>query len=478
MKEKYNLVLGLTCLGFFASCGEKKLTVTDLSTDSEPISRVESSTSGISEEEYSKLADSYTDLLEKSKNLVESYGTLKENHDKQTLLLQDQIDTQKKAVCSIIDDNCRIDGLQEDLDAAIKKYNDVLTQFYAEKTELTTLSDSLTNAVEVLHTFEQENLNFLSRLERDSVIFYDKSLASQKQKIITDKTNDIVKKNGRLASLRKLLFSTFTAAALSKKVDIATVRLLLTTVTKDAKKATTAEANPSSFKGLEGKVVIGSATSGKTTIKDRASLKEDYAGMYDNSAYNQLSSLADSTGTFLGFSPKSEMLPSVVNEIFSKLVLSSSNKIDVALVIDTTGSMGDDINAVKVQLNTFLEKLKSHKKNTFRLSVILFKDAKEDYIVKEIMGLTDDLDLVSKKIKAITVNGGGDHPEAMLDALEHARTELNWDANASKNIIVFTDAPGHTRGKGDNEDLTLPSFKSSLKADKKSLFVFPILIGR
>jgi len=121
-------------------------------------------------------------------------------------------------------------------------------------------------------------------------------------------------------------------------------------------------------------------------------------------------------------------------------------KVDVALVVDTTGSMGDTLAVLagdKTRYEKFLDK-----KGLHRIAVIDYKDEGDDWVSKISLPFSTGakLDDLMKTLKALEASGGGDLPEAMFAALKTATT-LGWDAKAKKVIVVITDAEAHDAKK-------------------------------
>jgi Ca2+-binding RTX toxin-like protein len=124
---------------------------------------------------------------------------------------------------------------------------------------------------------------------------------------------------------------------------------------------------------------------------------------------------------------------------------------DFAFVIDTTGSMGSSIGAVKAQAKTIVDALFANDKIDARVGVVGFKDSTVDSEpYHTYLKFTDDNAFVDRKAKAIaaidsiTVGGGGDTPETDDVGLLHALNGDmgNWRVGAGVHrIALFTDAP-------------------------------------
>lgn len=122
---------------------------------------------------------------------------------------------------------------------------------------------------------------------------------------------------------------------------------------------------------------------------------------------------------------------------------------DISFVIDTTGSMADDIGAVKAAATQIIEAI-FNAVNGFinaRASVVGFKDPGETSVF---LPFTDQLFLEDRRaatqtaINAISVGGGGDFPEGvysgLLTALSGAAGGWSSDVDLHR-IILFGDAP-------------------------------------
>ena len=122
--------------------------------------------------------------------------------------------------------------------------------------------------------------------------------------------------------------------------------------------------------------------------------------------------------------------------------------IDLSFVIDTTGSMWDDIAAVKASAADIIDAVFGGEEGTLdsRISVVGYNDPNAETF----LSFTEQPDIADRKaaalnaINAITVGGGGDFPEAvntgLLRALDGSSGE--WRENAAaRRIVLFGDAP-------------------------------------
>ncbi len=126
--------------------------------------------------------------------------------------------------------------------------------------------------------------------------------------------------------------------------------------------------------------------------------------------------------------------------------MSSISKIDVAFVVDTTGSMRDDIRAVKDSLFDIVNRITKRTEDiTIRFGVVSYRDhPPQDYTyVTRVFDFTEKIKKVHKQISSLKASEGGDAPEAVADGLHDARTKLSWSPDAYKVLLLVGDAPPH-----------------------------------
>lgn len=119
--------------------------------------------------------------------------------------------------------------------------------------------------------------------------------------------------------------------------------------------------------------------------------------------------------------------------------------LDLAFVVDATGSMGDEIKFLQLELVDIIHKVsKSNPCLNIRTGSLFYKDEGDDYLTRT-MPLNEQLSITGSFITEQSANGGGDFPEALDFALENAITQLGWSQNQSHKImIMLLDAPCHS----------------------------------
>lgn len=119
------------------------------------------------------------------------------------------------------------------------------------------------------------------------------------------------------------------------------------------------------------------------------------------------------------------------------------DKLDVALVIDATGSMGDEMEYLKVEIRDIAEAIEHHFPGVDqRFALVVYRDDGDQYVTKT-FDFTGNLDNFQQDLGAQSAGGGGDYPEAM-DAAMEATSKLSWrNGDTARVTFLVADAPPH-----------------------------------
>ena len=119
------------------------------------------------------------------------------------------------------------------------------------------------------------------------------------------------------------------------------------------------------------------------------------------------------------------------------------NVIELMLIIDTTGSMGDELEYLKSELAYVIEEIKKNNNDiSIYIALLFYRDQNDAYITKYVE-FTDDVNLTIAELKKQGANGGGDFAEAVQIAFNEA-LQKNWTSkNSTKIILHVADAPAH-----------------------------------
>jgi len=119
-------------------------------------------------------------------------------------------------------------------------------------------------------------------------------------------------------------------------------------------------------------------------------------------------------------------------------------KLDVLFLIDTTGSMGDEIDRLKDSVRSVAERISGLPANSdLRLGMTLYRD-RGDLFVTRTFDFTSSVDVFKAALAEVRAGGGGDTPEDLNAGLHQAVTGPSWRGDDTvKLIFLIADAPPH-----------------------------------
>lgn len=137
-----------------------------------------------------------------------------------------------------------------------------------------------------------------------------------------------------------------------------------------------------------------------------------------------------------------------INLITLNRSCATSAKVDIAFVVDATGSMGDEIEYLKEELGDILGKITAQDPSVdLRTGAVFYRDNYDEYVTR-IQPLTPGINQTIGFIKKQSAGGGGDYPEAVEKALEASIEKLAWSSDARTRLIFLVlDAPPHDEAK-------------------------------
>jgi hypothetical protein len=104
---------------------------------------------------------------------------------------------------------------------------------------------------------------------------------------------------------------------------------------------------------------------------------------------------------------------------------SARQTVEVAFVLDTTGSMGPLIEGAKRKIWAIATSIFDANPNAdIRMGLVAYRDIGDDYVTKR-FDLTTDIQDLYGKLLGLQAQGGGDWPESVNEALDVERKELN-----------------------------------------------------
>lgn len=117
--------------------------------------------------------------------------------------------------------------------------------------------------------------------------------------------------------------------------------------------------------------------------------------------------------------------------------------LDILFIMDTTGSMGEEISRLKNTIeiiNLNLASLSSKPK--IRFGMVLYKDRGDEYVT-QVIPLTADLEKFRAELNQVTAGGGGDNPEDLQSALQDSIEKIKWNQDGIRLCYIITDATAH-----------------------------------
>jgi hypothetical protein len=219
------------------------------------------------------------------------------------------------------------------------------------------------------------------------------------------------------------------------------------------------QANPNTRWGrVNVREQLSSAAGFWFSIRAFAKPYADYAGSYRDNAFELKTFLVQAPspsgdkyekGLVEGFSRLGESYKANdIQDALARIVRAldkTGQSLDMVLAIDTTKSMAVNLKVVKDNLlGPVGEEVKKFK--TVRIGLVFYRDYMENYLTK-VVGFQNDLTLVQKELDKAVAEGGGDIPEAVVEALAAGVSQFAWKAE-NRVVLLLGDAPQHPAPRG------------------------------
>jgi hypothetical protein len=154
--------------------------------------------------------------------------------------------------------------------------------------------------------------------------------------------------------------------------------------------------------------------------------------------------------------------------------LPSPAQVDVMFLIDTTGSMSDEIERLKASMISVSEQLgQLPAAPDVRFSMVLYRDRGDEYVTRT-FDFTPDVFSFTDALQGVVADGGGDTPESLDAALHDALAGPSWRPEGTvKLVFLLSDAAPHLPtepGYGDEPDYAVDVREAAAQGIK----IFPI----
>lgn len=191
--------------------------------------------------------------------------------------------------------------------------------------------------------------------------------------------------------------------------------------------------------------------------------------MFSNTALKCFYHLGHSTGGEFYYKSAIESVHNTIIEVLQKHGKSGA---DIVFLIDKTGSMQNDIDSVRINLNLIIDQIESL--DNVKLGIAVYGDKNVDgknWWAET--NLTNKYDKIRKFINQLTVSNGGDYPESVYDGIANVIQKTSWRKKSTKTILVIGDAPSleDSLSNYNREDIISLCNDNNIKAN-----IFPVLV--
>ncbi len=122
-------------------------------------------------------------------------------------------------------------------------------------------------------------------------------------------------------------------------------------------------------------------------------------------------------------------------------------RLELAFVIDVTGSMGDELRYVNEEVTGIVERVRAAVPQIdVRVAATFYRDRGDSVPIEQIP-FSSDLTVFTNRMRHVRATGGGDYPEDLDSGLAAAMHTLQWTQDgAARVMVVIADAPPQRYG--------------------------------
>ncbi len=119
-------------------------------------------------------------------------------------------------------------------------------------------------------------------------------------------------------------------------------------------------------------------------------------------------------------------------------------QLDVLFLVDSTGSMSDEIEQLKDNMLSISAQIEALPENPdVRFALVYYRDRGDVYVVRTV-DFTSNVQQFQRELMAVSAGGGDDTPESLNEALHEAVSNTHWRVDNTVSLIfLVADAPPH-----------------------------------
>ena len=146
-------------------------------------------------------------------------------------------------------------------------------------------------------------------------------------------------------------------------------------------------------------------------------------------------------------------------------------RLDILFLIDATGSMSDEIQQLKDNIQTIARQIDAlPAQPDVRFAMTIYRDRGDEFVSRT-FDFTPDVDTFAEALAQVEAAGGGDYPEDLNEALARAVHAPEWRVMETVSLIfLVADAPPHL----DYPDQQTSYADEMMEAASRGIKIYPI----
>ena len=149
---------------------------------------------------------------------------------------------------------------------------------------------------------------------------------------------------------------------------------------------------------------------------------------------------------------------------------SGRTPLDLLFLVDSTGSMSDEIERIKETLLSISERINDlPSRPDLRFGMVTYRDRGDQYVTR-MYDFNSNVRRFIRNIEGVQAGGGGDYPESLNEALNVAIDDPDWrHEDAVRLVFLVADAPPHLDYAQDYD-----YSEEMMEANRLGIKIFPI----